>query len=88
MLAPPELPPGYDVPGRTGAANARNPVIDSLGDRLNALAPPVAQGPRTSVMMEGNHIHRVQPPYPPLALQAHIQGAVVLRAVISRQGTI
>ena len=39
-------------------------------------------------MMEGNLIHRVQPDYPPLARQARIQGQVVLRAMISREGTI
>ena len=39
-------------------------------------------------MMEGNLIYRVQPVYPPLARQAHIQGTVLLRAVISREGTI
>jgi len=38
--------------------------------------------------MEGNLIHRVQPEYPPLARQARIQGTVVLRAVISREGRI
>ena len=39
-------------------------------------------------MMEGNLIHRVQPAYPPLARQARIQGPVVLRAVINRDGAI
>ena len=39
-------------------------------------------------MMEGNLIERVQPLYPPLAKQAHIQGRVILRAVISRNGMI
>jgi periplasmic protein TonB len=87
--APPELPAGYGVPGGTGAQNARNPVLDSIGDALNAIAPPpIAHLPRTSVMMEGNLIHRVQPVYPPLAIQARIQGSVVLRAVISREGMI
>jgi len=38
--------------------------------------------------MEGNLIHRVQPEYPPLARQARVQGTVVLRAVISREGKI
>jgi len=38
--------------------------------------------------MEGNLIHRVQPEYPALAKQARIQGTVVLRAVINREGTI
>jgi protein TonB len=39
-------------------------------------------------MMEGNLIRRVQPEYPALAKQAHIQGTVVLRAVIDREGII
>jgi protein TonB len=39
-------------------------------------------------MMEGNLIYKVQPIYPPLARSARIQGSVVLRAVISRTGTI
>ena len=38
--------------------------------------------------MEGNLVHRVQPTYPPIAKAAGIQGAVVLRAVISKEGTI
>ena len=38
--------------------------------------------------MEGNLIHRVQPEYPALAKMARVQGAVVLHAVISKQGTI
>jgi len=39
-------------------------------------------------MMEGNLVYRVQPLYPALARQARIQGQVVLRAIISRDGTI
>ena len=39
-------------------------------------------------MMEGNLIYRVQPEYPQLARQARIQGTVVLRAIISREGRI
>ena len=38
--------------------------------------------------MEGNLIFRVQPDYPSLARQVRVQGQVVLRAVISREGTI
>src|SRR5438445_13876654 len=38
--------------------------------------------------MEGNLVHRVQPEYPPLAVQTRTQGQVVLRAVITREGTI
>ena len=39
-------------------------------------------------MMEGNLIRRVQPLYPTPAKLAHIQGSVVLRAIISKDGTI
>ena len=39
-------------------------------------------------MMEGNLVHKVQPAYPPLARAARIQGPVVLRAIISKAGTI
>ena len=39
-------------------------------------------------MMEGNLIHRVQPDYPALARQVRVQGTVVLRAMISREGSI
>ena len=38
--------------------------------------------------MEGSLIHRVQPEYPALAKQARIQGTVLLRAVIDREGKI
>jgi protein TonB len=43
---------------------------------------------RVSVMMQGNLLHRVEPEYPVIAKQAGIQGTVVIRAFISREGTI
>jgi periplasmic protein TonB len=92
--APPplELPGAPGVPGSTGSAGLRNSVLDGLGAGTNALPilspPPVVHQVRISHMMEGNLIHRVQPVYPPLARQARIQGTVVLRAIISRDGRI
>ncbi|MGH9508471.1 MAG: energy transducer TonB [Terriglobales bacterium] len=41
-----------------------------------------------SMLDPGFLLHRVQPAYPPIAKQAGIQGAVVLRAVIGRGGEI
>jgi periplasmic protein TonB len=84
---------GLSVLGSTGNSTARNGVFGSIGDRLNAIAPlppptPSAHQPRVSRVMEGNLIYRVQPQYPPLARQARIQGVVVLRAMISREGKI
>jgi protein TonB len=39
-------------------------------------------------MMEGNLIHRVEPQYPIIAKQIRLEGAVVLKAIISREGNI
>jgi periplasmic protein TonB len=49
---------------------------------------PLAHLFRTSSMMEGSLIRKVQPIYPPLAKSARIQGPVVLFAVISKAGAI
>ena len=38
--------------------------------------------------MAGSLISRPDPVYPPIAKAAHVQGAVILHAVISKQGTI
>ena len=51
--------------------------------------PPARVAPvRVSHMSEGDLVHKVLPIYPPLARSAHIQGQVVLQAVISKQGVI
>jgi protein TonB len=56
---------------------------------LMPVAPkPVAKIFRTSSILQGSLIRRVEPTYPPLARQARIQGTVVLAAVISKAGTI
>ena len=41
-----------------------------------------------SHLAEANLLYRVQPIYPPIARQAHVQGTVELRAIISKAGTI
>jgi periplasmic protein TonB len=33
-------------------------------------------------------IHRVEPQYPPIAKQLHIEGRVIVKAIISREGVI
>ncbi len=55
---------------------------------LPAAPAPVIRTFRTSNMLEGSLIRRVQPAYPALARIARIQGPVVLFAVISKAGTI
>ncbi len=94
----PDLPiPDVDgcsncVPGGTGLAGAMNPVFGSTGIAPPRVAPPSppppAFRPPGSVMIEGNLIYKVQPVYPPMARAARVQGTVVLRAMISKNGTI
>jgi protein TonB len=49
---------------------------------------PAAHTFRTSRILEGSILRRVQPVYPPLARSARIQGSVILAAVISKSGAI
>ena len=68
-----------------------------LGGVLNSIASVPAAVPKiatpqkvrvSSGVAQGNLIHDVKPPYPPLARQARIQGTVVLQAVIGKDGAI
>jgi len=50
--------------------------------------PTVSRAFRRSEMLEGMLIRKVQPVYPPLARTAHVQGSVVVYALISKAGTM
>jgi protein TonB len=69
------------IPGILNSGGGATPVIP-------APPKPIAKPPIVSHMMEGNLMYKVQPNYPALARSARVQGSVVLRAVISRSGTI
>ncbi len=94
-VAPPQVSfnaPG--VPGGTGDGS-RDGVWRSFGDPSNRLVPlpvpapvPTARPFRTSKMLAGSLVQRIQPEYPYPAKMAHVQGEVVLAAVISKEGTI
>jgi len=84
--------PDLDTIGvQGGTGTGRRGVADSIGIGVGA-AQPLSPAPthplKISQWAEGNIIYRVQPNYPSLARQARVQGAVELRAVISRTGTI
>lgn len=92
-LQAPEIGEGFSIPGGTGPTGAQNPVLYALGNGIGYVPPPPKPAPRAprfriSHMTEGDLVHRVQPVYPPLARQARIQGSVVLRAVIDREGKV
>lgn len=95
MLTETEPPPPMVDPGAVGVrhgfgdAQGRGSVFDSAPGSGQVLPPPPpVRQLRVSHMMEGNLVYRVQPNYPALARQARIQGQVVLRAIISREGAI
>ncbi|HKF01551.1 MAG TPA: energy transducer TonB [Candidatus Sulfotelmatobacter sp.] len=94
--APPHVNYNNDpgVVGSTGPGGAREGVWKSLNDSLSRVQPPppppatIKREFKTSSMLEGYLIRRVQPNYPPLARSARIQGPVVVTALISRSGTM
>ena len=65
-------------------------MINSLVQNLPAM-PKLAAPSKVRVssgVAQGLLIHQVKPAYPSLAMQARIQGTVVLQAVIAKDGTV
>jgi protein TonB len=91
-VPPPQfIPMGGPVLGATGPGDLRglpNGLGNTVAAAMPAAPPPVASHLRVSRIMEGNLIRRVQPEYPQTAKLAHVQGRVVLSAVISKEGRI
>jgi len=81
-------PPGIDVVGLQGDPNSVLNTLAGTGPGPVVHPPTPSRVVRTSSMMEGSLIHRVQPQYPAIAKQLHIQGAVVVNAIIGRDGRI
>jgi protein TonB len=82
----PVQPPGINIAG-----DRYQPGIDQfIGSDYARPLPTIAvqPHPRTSVIMEGNLIHKVEPQYPAIAKQLHIEGTVIVKAIISRDGVI
>jgi protein TonB len=85
-----EPPGGPGVVGIVGDHPGGGDVLAAIGSGMRPAIPVTSslRPPRVSHVMEGNLLRRVQPEYPALAKQARVQGTVLLRAVIDREGTI
>ncbi len=82
---------GLFVPGATGSREADARILSLLTAGPRPPAPPPSPARRIAVssgVLQGLLIHQVRPVFPPLAIAAHVQGAVVLGAVITRAGAI
>ena len=97
MIKEEEAPPVSGIGGVVGGVPGGVPggsmggVIGGIIGSTPVAVPKVATPQRVRVsqgVSQGLLIHQVKPAYPPLARQARIQGAVVLQAVIAKDGTI
>jgi protein TonB len=97
MIKEEEAPPPVStmagvVGGVPGAAGGQmGGVIGGIINSTPIAVPKVATPQRVRVsqgVTQGLLIRKIQPTYPPLARQARIQGAVLLQAEISKDGTI
>jgi protein TonB len=88
--APPQDGPGGILGSgfRTGSLDGADLPFASGTNVVPVFRSPVTHAVRTSTMLEGNLIRRVEPVYPPLARTARIQGSVVLLALISKDGVM
>jgi periplasmic protein TonB len=90
---PPTMAAGGVVVGVPGGVpgGQMGGVIGGIISSTPVAVPKVATPQKVRVsqgVSQGLLIKKVQPPYPPLARQARIQGQVVLQADISKDGTI
>lgn len=100
MLDETEAPPqvnynqGDGVAGSTGTGGSPDGIFGSIDKSLHRVVPTIAPPPtikrefKTSSMLEGSLIRKVQPVYPPLARSARISGSVVVAALIGKDGTM
>jgi periplasmic protein TonB len=81
---------GIEGTGMSGPSTGIPNILAGGNHPVMPTAPPTPPTRifRTSSMLQGALIHSVQPVYPPLARTARIQGAVVLSAIIAKDGSM
>ena len=94
----PDIGPGSDAPAGPGFGDP-NGLLPYLGQRGNdrPMPPPPSREPEAPskkprvvdpAIQEARLVTRIEPIYPVLAKQTHLQGTVVIRAIISKDGDI
>jgi len=90
-------PPSMAVQGVQGGVpggipgGVPNGVLGSILSAIPTPAPTLVKPQVVRVssgVSQGMLVRRIEPQYPPLARQARVQGAVLLEAMISKEGTI
>lgn len=102
FVAPTVIPKRVDTsaqpaPPQVAAANPGNGVPGGIGDAIGGIGnvppPPPPKTAPQRIHVGGNVeaaklVRKVTPRYPTIAQSAHIQGTVVLRAIIARDGSV
>jgi protein TonB len=88
--APPSDWPAGVTPGGGGGGIPGGIDLGAVPPPVTVVKPPARKAPLaiSSGVAAGRLLSPIRPSYPAIAKQARIQGAVVLEATISRQGTI
>jgi periplasmic protein TonB len=90
---PPDMAAGVvgGVPGGMPGGSAGGVLGGIIGGTGGGPPPPPKTVERIRVggnVQQANLIHQVMPVYPEIAKTAHIQGTVILHAIISKDGTV
>jgi len=82
------------VPGGVAGGQPGGSLGGVIGGTGTSVPPPPPRAAGRRIVRVGSNLkaprqtHSVQPEYPPLAMQAHIRGAVVVDAVIDEHGNV
>ena len=94
IIEEPPLPPEASMGDAISSGNSGLNLLDVAANAEEKVSRPAgpASEPRrvlvTSTMEAAKLISQIQPVYPPLAIQARIQGNVVLHAIIAKEGGV